>query len=441
MADLADPVLDQISTDVTEQEKQERKKIYEAAQKFIKQLEQNLSQQKFLLEMLQRKKVIIDTFLASSNTILTIENIYSQYLSDFIATLNNYDTLKNIYSAYFSFQNIINQILHQEVMVIEVAIENGNPVLYDITKSSMDEVFVGDKTSAGKATLRYRVPEKASQVKGLVNTQHQAIDLTFQDVSARYAIARSYHYKKAAGLPIVMYKPNGQWEGARVQSQGSINQAYAEYVLLNLQEYHYSKNNTVNNIFKAYNREHRVKLFVLGGKMQAFSIILHGQKTVSGIIGVDSVSGLLQGDISVQGSNAWKIEYAIKSKGATVLKISKGIELAAAIISKQGQFSKDDLINYQEALKKDAHLLNAELENGSDVTAIDAIAEYIGANFEGWSISKTNIPKNRTGGVKIDIALQDAYSNVSALIQGINSVLGTLDSYIQNTAQIFPDQL
>jgi hypothetical protein len=64
--------------------------------------------------------------------------------------------------------------------------------------------------------------------------------------------------------------------------------------------------------------------------------------TTSGVGVVDNVSGLLQGDVSVNG-----IEYAVKSAGASTLGLKQVIELATTIKNKSGRYTEEELRMHQ----------------------------------------------------------------------------------------------
>ena len=67
---------------------------------------------------------------------------------------------------------------------------------------------------------------------------------------------------------------------------------------------------------------------------------------VSDVGQVDSISGLLQGDVSKDG-----IEYAIKSAGASALGLSQVEALARKIVNQAGQYKLEDLKQQQKAYK------------------------------------------------------------------------------------------
>jgi hypothetical protein len=86
---------------------------------------------------------------------------------------------------------------------------------------------------------------------------------------------------------IVFWENEGKWETMRVSSEGDINEAYANFYLN--KKYFYFK--------KMIERD--INTYMLDKNY--------------GVIAVDNISGLLQGDVNVD-----NIAYAIKSRGASM---------------------------------------------------------------------------------------------------------------------------
>ena len=96
----------------------------------------------------------------------------------------------------------------------------------------------------------------------------------------------------------------------KVSAMGDVNEAYAAFYLNMLYR--------ENFVFLDKGREYNVETFMTDENY--------------GVGAVDPISGLLQGDTSIQLENGLKLEFAIKSDNASALSFEQVIRLANAIV-------------------------------------------------------------------------------------------------------------
>lgn len=223
---------------------------------------------------------------------------------------------EKLYSESFKFQNILNEVLGQKIVMTFVYAGKNGPELYEMLS---EKVLKFDYSKNNQLTARYNIAQ--NQLKDLARNMELDNDLkfslpglksTYQEVMHRYEIARD---RKTY---MVMWDKGDYWEKLKVSSAGDINEAYAKFILENQAD----------------------PSFTLGMEENIEDYMLQG------VALVDNISGLLQGDVTIG-----NIEYGVKSAGASVLGLTQITKLAQKIL-KDATFDVNKLREEKERLRK-----------------------------------------------------------------------------------------
>ena len=236
--------------------------------------------------------------------------------------------IKELYSEAFKFQEVLNKTLGQEIQMIYVYEKNGVPELYKIKS---EDILSFKMTSKHKIAGSYSLNQKQLQDANLLqkisldnaelNFDLDNLNLTYKTVLERYRAIKSSTLKKYL---VIWEYPEHQWKVQTVGSEGDLNETYANIIILN----------QPNPTFQ-------------GGTLNKYI-----DDFMEKVAQVDSISGLLQGDISKNG-----IEYGIKSKGAQTLGLPQIYDLANQIVMTPN-FSIEELKAKKELFAEKGALKN-----------------------------------------------------------------------------------
>ena len=284
-----------------------------------------------------------------SENIQSKVSIYYAVYRDFSKKLiEKKQSLNNFYMAMMEFHSIINLVLDQQVKMIFVLYNRGNPIIINENGAR----FIKPELRDGALNLRYSLSKKNigdNKITPFIDsTQIQDLTTAYKETRWRFNYAKSkFKYKeegkkKKSTLYVVMYEiPDSKWHGVSVSSLGDINQAYATFAL-----------NHLNEHFKTENIEQKVKTFLFG---------IDG---IRGVFGVDNESGLLAGDAYINDKMNQQIAAAIKSDRASVMSINQILKLAEIIVEQKGKFGKSNLQEIKSYLhNKTSEVRNQVIEN------------------------------------------------------------------------------
>ena len=262
--------------------------------------------------------------------------------------------VEKLYEASFKFHEEINKILGQKVVtIIELPGENGEPLLFPLTKDQIfdNNILSYEQTSkTARLAARFRTSAEQMRKAGIESLSKDQIgnnNLNVEGLNQTYKTVL-HRYDKYDRLVLWLY-PNSVWNWMRVSARGDIAEAYAAFFLIQT-EYNFADEENKNiNVFMR-----------------------------QGVANVDNISGLLQGDIqSVDGS----IQYAIKSLDASYMSITQMITLAKNILQKQ-DYSVEDLKKYKAKLAEKKSRIRNEVKSSlthqctKDIqSAIDSIKQ------------------------------------------------------------------
>ena len=269
--------------------------------------------------------------------------------------------MKQYTAAKLLFQKQLNEFIGQKVVTKYVY---SNARTKEITLVEIDSNLALEQDKY-RGTMRYtNMPyiRKQKEIQQAALTAKEAANEiaagalkdTYFEVLTRGRKTKRRMLQKAGmgGAFIVFWENEGKWETMRVSSEGDINEAYANFYLN--KKYFYFK--------KAIERD--INTYMLDKNY--------------GVIAVDNISGLLQGDVNVD-----NIAYAIKSRGASMFGDVDIIVTAATLAGMSpGQITKEALIKIRESFKpehpeqeKARQKLNEALTQTADDILTDLIKE------------------------------------------------------------------
>lgn len=269
--------------------------------------------------------------------------------------------MKQYTAAKLLFQKQLNEFIGQKVVTKYVY---SNARTKEITLVEIDSNLALEQDKY-RGTMRYtNMPyiRKQKEIQQAALTAKEAANEiaagalkdTYFEVLTRGRKTKRRMLQKAGmgGSFIVFWENEGKWETMRVSSEGDINEAYANFYLN--KKYFYFK--------KAIERD--INTYMLDKNY--------------GVIAVDNISGLLQGDVNVD-----NIAYAIKSRGASMFGDVDIIVTAATLAGMSpGQITKEALIKIRESFKpehpeqeKARQKLNEALTQTADDILTDLIKE------------------------------------------------------------------
>ena len=252
--------------------------------------------------------------------------------------IKNKEQFTKLMRLVYNFQNEANALLNQRVQMTFLYFTKQNKVEMYTFNNSVEALAVGRaaQSRGGSITGRYRKTLVASQGTLIEQKSAEAthLDSTFEEVYTRFKISKQK--QKLLGAAYILWKENGELDGAYVSGAGPLGEAYFNFFI---NEYEF------NSII-----ESAVKDFMINEEF--------------GAIMADSTSGFLQGDVSKNG-----IEYGIKIQGGQTLGYIDIIKYAQEVLEQTD--TKQYLINLKQKLqlegsKNMVKLLNKNLNEVSD---------------------------------------------------------------------------
>ena len=252
--------------------------------------------------------------------------------------IKNKEQFTELMRLVYNFQNEANALLNQRVQMTFLYFTKQNKVEMYTFNNSVEALAVGRaaQSRGGSITGRYRKTLVANQGKLIEQKPAEAthLDSTFEEVYTRFKISKQK--QKLLGAAYILWKENGELDGAYVSGAGPLGEAYFNFFI---NEYEF------NSVI-----ESAVKDFMINEEF--------------GAIMADSTSGFLQGDVSKKG-----IEYGIKIQGGQTLGYTDIIKYAQEILEQTD--IKQYLINLKQKLqlegsKNMVKLLNKNLNEVSD---------------------------------------------------------------------------
>lgn len=206
------------------------------------------------------------------------------------ARLDNAD--EKYKNAKLQFQRVLNRFLNQNIKVLYVYsnAKSKEIKLFELSENEEENWLKLDKW---RNTWRFSPnKQQLSHPTNVTSTQSTELNNTYFNVLQRARISRrKFNRLGRSNMLFVLWKMNNRWKHMQVSSEGDINEAYAAFYLN--------------------------KQFSLFGAKIENNINTYMTHKKYGVSMVDNISGLLQGDVTVEGEP--NISYAIKSKNASLL--------------------------------------------------------------------------------------------------------------------------
>lgn len=250
-------------------------------------------------------------------------SILEQELSQYKREKLEKEEFNKFMNEVLNFQKDLNTFLGQQIKIIYVYSnkDGSNVKLFEIDNSA-DHLTQSFASKGGGLKARY---------KNLSQTTLNSIGTEYiKDQSLVAGLNRAYSEtiwrarygkkKRQSNNILLLWKPLGDWKEMWISSEGDINESYASFYLR-------------EDFINANNIETLLDKFLTSSP--------------SGVLYVDNISGLLEGDVSVG-----NIEYAIKSKGASTLGYKQTIDLANIISSMNDQEITEEFL---KGIKKQLH--------------------------------------------------------------------------------------
>lgn len=230
------------------------------------------------------------------------------------------EQFKELMKRVYLFQNEANALLDQKVQMTFLYFTRQNKVeMYHFDNSVNDlSIDRAAKSRGGTITGRYKkrlIAEKGQLIENISSTSTK-LDPTFEEVYTRFKISKQK--QKLLGAAYILWKENGELNGAYVSGAGPLGEAYFNFF--------------INNYEFKFSTELNVKDFMTNDRY--------------GAVLADSTSGFLQGDVSKNG-----IEYGIKIQGAASLGYMDIIKYAQEILEQTDV--KQYLINLKQKLQSE----------------------------------------------------------------------------------------
>jgi len=237
------------------------------------------------------------------------------------------ESIINIYKASLAFQDLLNGIIGQEMILTYLATNTANKVgvfnvpLKEAFAQGLLNIDITSKTY--EITMRFngglsKLEKLANDVNNTISKMEAGIppeevdrlDATYKEVVRRFKTYKGQN-KKGKEVSIVLWRPGRKWFKMTPSSLGDINEAYVAYYL------------------QAKNYPPMTGL--LERDIDTFMQLVSE---------VDSAAGLMLGDISNEEKG---LEYAVKSAGASTLSLKQIEILAQDIVN--SKVTKADLKN------------------------------------------------------------------------------------------------
>lgn len=340
-SELANEFIDQLQTAMTDLDRQEIQgsgiilNIHQAAERYIAIMDKYRHLILGFEAILKKQKDMRHQKLKESH----IEE-YNKYENAKKAFLSSAIPQK-IYEESFAFQNLLNSQLNQTVKTVMVI----GGELYDVSNLSLEQYLGFGYSSRGKLVGRYgqlisgKVQDIADrlEIKEENAAEVSEVRATYQEAMSRYKYSKSF---KRKSKNIIWWTVNKR-EAIRVSSAGSIDEAYANFRITR-----------ETNWVKSRGMEEKIQYFAQ-----------------EGVLKVTNLSGVLQGDVSFQGT-----EYAIKGIGASTMGLEQLSRLANQIKAEGQSFSTKDLTQIRDSQK--GYEIN-KVSTFINKTANNLIDEYV----------------------------------------------------------------
>ncbi len=233
---------------------------------------------------------------------------------------------KYLMSAVFNLQNQINLYMGQSVEMVYVYKNSKGEVELWKMENTVEDLTMGRASQKkggewrGRYALSYkRLTSLATQIQN-EKYDPSGLNATYQDILERKQISKDRN--KTSSFIILWNEGNG-WQGVKVSSEGVLAESYAGFYL--------------NSIVFDSGAETNVRRFMTDSP--------------HGAIHVDNTSGLLEGDVTVEGSN---VQYGIKTRGASALGYLQVIK-EAALIYQECMSDMPDLAGVLQSIKQRLH--------------------------------------------------------------------------------------
>lgn len=332
-----------VTTDLSKEVQTIEQQLYNDAKEFLENTEnifKKLKDDLNLAERMNQYRQQVQNSKQSEDIESKVSVYYSAYKELSGQLLKRTGLIKEFYKYMMKFHSKINLVLEQEIEMVFVFYNKGNPIIL-----SQDGVkFIEPQLREGVLNLRYRLTQKSVDLNStkILFKADEIADLTtaYKETRWRFNYIKEKTKHKVKNnktkeqtfdrLYIVMYElPDNVWHGVSVSSLGDINEAYATFALHHL-----------NSLFEGIGLEQKVEKFLLGVP----------NINIQGVFGVDSESGLLAGDTYSINKEGQRIAETIKSDRASVMSIDQVLKLAQIIVGKNGTFGKQDLQSIQSFL-------------------------------------------------------------------------------------------
>lgn len=325
-----------------------RKNLISQAEKIVKLLTNEKNQYQQILNLLQHREILSKKIEELNKILKGNQEISSVQREDINNTIKNYQEQKlqmsnifknkyqnqeatyEIFTQILKFQAALNDLLGQQQELYYVFSYYHKPLVYKLDLSNDESIkkFITARynkdtfTGAFQITKKFFDEQKLSALSGSEYDISQALSTTYDTVMTRYRKSKLEKNNPTSNWIFWQTgKRRPKWEGIKVGQEGDINEAYALFFFQK------------KKFIKQVNIEKNVEFYAL-----------------EGIQTVDDISGLLQGDISLEGGR----ELAIKSPGASMLSFNQIIDIAQKISKEWKNKNVKDLIKQllEEKMKK-----------------------------------------------------------------------------------------
>lgn len=271
------------------------------------------------------------------------------------------EEFKELMKRVFTFQNLANAFLGQQVQMVFVYFNKNNKVEMYSVENSIEELTLSRASSArgGSLSGRYTKSKITKNEKNVLISQENTInnlkeregethlESTFAEVYTRFKISKQK--QRMRGAAYILWQELGKWDGVWISGAGPLAEAYFNFF--------------INWYIFTPMVEPAVRDFMLNEKY--------------GAVLADSTSGFLQGDI--EGQNG--MQYGIKTQGASamgymdIIDYAKGVIQAADVetyllnlkreLQEKGSQNMVKTLNYQveEVAKETLAAVGARIQN------------------------------------------------------------------------------
>lgn len=256
-------------------------------------------------KMLKSNKELTQNDIDSIKNEIQKWETYKKRYSNLFYKITNWEQYSsNLFKTIMTYQNNLNKLLGQQTEVHFVLYNKGNPLVYKLDLE--DDVSINKFLHARYNKDTFTGAFTGVSKKALDELQYSALDNdilydtsnflsnTYHNIMYRYNQARKHNSHR------IFWKENRNSDYGMIEvgQRGDINEAYA---LFFLKKKEFIKNNDLEKRIKYYAEE--------------------------GIMSIDSVPGLLTGDITLSNGR----ELAIKSAGASMLSFTQVEKIAKKI--------------------------------------------------------------------------------------------------------------